>query len=194
MTVTDPANRELSALACAPGSAPAPSPPAEPPLINPAFDRLMSMAKRAADTDPTRTVEQHFAWIAEANPELLQKAKRPASATKPKHTIDEADLDLEDVDDEDIGAPPFEGASTGGRGRSTGGPYLQSGANVRQIPRDGVIGPTERSYDPKARPLSAQRFRSRVQKFMARHPRATDAEAMRYATSPKRVRKAFLAG
>jgi hypothetical protein len=44
----------------------------------------------------------------------------------------------------------------------------------------------EGSYDPKARPLSAQRFRERVQNFMAAHPRATDAEAMRCATSSER--------
>jgi hypothetical protein len=52
-------------------------------------------------------------------------------------------------------AGPDRDAATPNVGRSQLGPYLSSGANVRQVPKPAVVGGTEGSYNDKARPRSA---------------------------------------
>jgi hypothetical protein len=212
--VEDAANRDLFALACAPGSAPARIDDTPQTQVPAAFEKLMKRARKLAASDPTRTVEQHFEKLCEdpANAGLLAKAKRPVAGAKPKQgkpnvdPNDDDDLDGEDADDDvddgtddghdGIGARPFEGASGSGRGRSTdysGAPYVD-GDNTWQTPRPAVMGRTEGSYNPQARPASARRSFSakvekRVAKYMARNPGASRSDALAYATAGKKVQR-----
>jgi hypothetical protein len=55
--LTDPTKVELAKLSMKAGSAPLPVREA----LSPAYEKLMSMVKRAADRDPSRTIHQHFA-------------------------------------------------------------------------------------------------------------------------------------
>jgi len=152
------------------------------------------MARCASETDPSLSEAQHFARLAEQNPDLFRNAKaRPGSVDVDPDDddpdVDETDDDPEDDDPtDDIGTPPFEGASGDGRGKSPGGPYDNSGSNVRQYPKE-LIGATEASYDPNKRSASATRkaaggetvwrtaVAKRFAKFLSKHPGGTPEEA-----------------
>jgi hypothetical protein len=178
--------------------------------VNKAHDRLMAMAKRAHDADPTRTPEQHYAAIAEAKPALLRKAVRVTlDWDDDQDDEDDADSLGDDPDEPDypeLDASPAAVATAAGRpaptpaeartnsGRSEA-PYNNQGDNLRQTPKPAVMGAVEGSYDPARRPASATRkalnaaVERRVAKFMAKHPGASRVEATSWATRGRKVQR-----
>jgi hypothetical protein len=151
-------------------------PPSAP--LNKAFVKLQSLAKRAAEADPSKSLEQHFANLAEQKPALFAKAVRITienddeepdeddeddadSLGDDADELDYPELDPRDAVDDSptaIGAAPqFMGASGNGRGK-TDAPWLSGGGgNARQVAPPAQVGPLEGSYDPartgsKARP------------------------------------------
>jgi hypothetical protein len=214
-----PENRELFALACAPGSAPAPAAAAAPSTsVPPAYRKLMKMAKRAAGTDPSMTVEQHFERLATApeNRELFAKAKiLTIDISEPgDDAVDEPD-DGDAVDDDEArdagGYPDLEpGADDPNDTPNVGRSPAPHGANGRNLLQDGkpaVTGAVEGSYDPRRRPASALRkvdcaaeraslsgkAAGRYEEFLKRSPRGTHNDALWYARATKEQRQAYRA-
>jgi len=77
---------------------------------------------------------------------------------------------------------------------------LNSGANVRQMPKPAPMGAVAGSYDPKARPASAlkskvdgfkDKVQSRCDEYLKRNPDASRKEAMQYAMASKSARRAY---
>jgi hypothetical protein len=212
---SDPANAELANLAKRHYVAPVETgagTPAAP--TNKSYDKLLAMAKRLSDAEGCSEA-QAFARVADSNPELFAKAKRPAKQGTPNPSFvdggaddpDEADTDPEpDDDDHDIGPPDDTSAATPNTGRSPSR-YLSSGANMNQMPRDAAIGPAPRSYNPTARPRSAlkkvdcaaergslsSRAAQRYDRFLKRSPQGTHNDAMWYARASKEQRRAYKA-
>jgi hypothetical protein len=145
---------------------------APPAPVNKSFSKLQSMAKRAAAKDPSLSVDQHFAKLAEDNPKLMAKAVRVTLDWDDDDDQDETDetgADSLDADADDVDPPmldPFPANADGvGRpqptaaeartnsGRATSytpaATFNADGDNLLQTPRQAVIGGVEGSYDPR---------------------------------------------
>ena len=98
------------------------------------------------------------------------------------------------------GAPPADEDEDEEDGNSPAN-YDDDGGNTAHNPRNAVIGRLNADADKTDRPVSAARtfglggrkakVAARVRKFLTMCPNASDDEALGYALSPKRVRKAY---
>jgi hypothetical protein len=141
--------------------------------MNKAFVRLEAMAKSAAAKDPSLSVDQHFAKLAEANPKLMAKAVRVTLDSDDDDQdetgetgADSLDGDADDVDPpmldpspanaDGVGRPaPTAAEARTNSGRATSytpaATYNGDGDNLLQTPRPASVGATEGSYDPRRR-------------------------------------------
>jgi hypothetical protein len=157
------------------------------PPRNAAHDALMRKAEglvaqvTKGGTGKPLTIEQAFekVFADPTNRALAQAALRPASM-KGAPSADE------DEDEDDSSLPSS---------------HEDDGGNTAQNARNAVIGRLSTDKDRKGRPASAARtfglgdrkakVAARVQKFLTMCPAASDDEALGYALSGRKVRKAY---
>jgi hypothetical protein len=163
--------------------------PEERPLPPPnaAHDQLMrkaeSLVAKVAKSGAGQPITLELAYERvlrdPANSALAKAALRPTSM-KGAPPVDEDD------DEDDTKSPAS---------------YEDDGGNTAQNARSAVIGRLTTDRDKTGRPASATptlglgtrkaKIAKRVQKFLTMCPAASDDEALGYALSPKRVRKAY---
>ena len=171
-----PADRSL--LGTRPEERPLPPPnAAHDQLTRKAEELVDKVAKSGAGKRITLEAAYEKVLSDPANRALAQTALRPASM-QGAPTADE---------DEDDGDSPAS--------------YEDDGGNTAHNPRSAVIGRVESDKEKTARPTSATRtfglgerkakVAARLQKFLTMCPNASDDEALGYALSRKKARKAL---
>jgi hypothetical protein len=184
--LTAPANSEIARLAMKPiaiREAPARPVPVRAPTT-PEYDALMAKAADlAAANGTTEAVE--FAKLYESPAEI---AKRRAKGA-PKPPAGDADTDDSDVDassgsgemdDADEASGMALSGHKGGPVASTQpggcsvGRYQNTGHNIAQNSRQAVSGPTEGSYNDKARPASAKKSKGKSMKKLKKLAKETE--------------------
>jgi hypothetical protein len=198
-TTTDDGRALFSAYKVADGADYQPAPSADRGLLGPrpeerpipppnaAHDTLMrkaqalvaKVAKSGAGKRITLEAAYEKVLSDPANRALAQAAMRPAS-------MQGAPTADEDEDEDDGNSPAS---------------YEDDGGNTAHNPRSAVIGRVESDKEKTARPTSATRtfglgerkakVAARLQKFLTMCPNASDDEALGYALSRKKARKAL---